>query len=65
MNAPLAGLRVLEMARVPTGPWIRQTLADLGGTSSESSPPKPTTPAVSHSSGQTWIRSGSMSNRQI
>ena len=27
---PLAGLRVLEIARVLAGPWIGQTLADLG-----------------------------------
>tara|TARA_R110000868_G_scaffold6550_2_gene36983 strand:+ start:54213 stop:55367 length:1155 start_codon:yes stop_codon:yes gene_type:complete len=27
---PLAGLRVLEVARVLAGPWIGQTLADLG-----------------------------------
>ena len=29
-NAPLAGLRVLELARVLAGPWVGQTLADLG-----------------------------------
>ena len=29
-NAPLAGLRVLELARVLAGPWAGQTLADLG-----------------------------------
>ncbi|MFO1141006.1 MAG: CoA transferase [Amaricoccus sp.] len=29
-EAPLAGLRVLELARVLAGPWIGQTLADLG-----------------------------------
>ncbi len=28
--APLAGLRVIEMARILAGPWIGQTLADLG-----------------------------------
>lgn len=28
--APLAGLRVVEMARILAGPWIGQTLADLG-----------------------------------
>ncbi len=29
-EAPYAGLRVLEVARVLAGPWIGQTLADLG-----------------------------------
>jgi crotonobetainyl-CoA:carnitine CoA-transferase CaiB-like acyl-CoA transferase len=29
-EAPYAGLRVLELARVLAGPWIGQTLADLG-----------------------------------
>ncbi|WP_417495259.1 CaiB/BaiF CoA transferase family protein [Maricaulis sp.] len=29
-NKPLAGLKVLELARVLAGPWIGQTLADLG-----------------------------------
>lgn len=29
-GAPLAGLRVIELARVLAGPWIGQTLADLG-----------------------------------
>ncbi len=33
MNAaPLAGLKVLELARILAGPWIGQTLADLGAT---------------------------------
>jgi crotonobetainyl-CoA:carnitine CoA-transferase CaiB-like acyl-CoA transferase len=30
MAAPLDGLRVLELARILAGPWIGQTLADLG-----------------------------------
>jgi crotonobetainyl-CoA:carnitine CoA-transferase CaiB-like acyl-CoA transferase len=30
MKAPLSGLRVLELARILAGPWIGQTLADLG-----------------------------------
>jgi glutaryl-CoA transferase len=29
-DAPLKGLKVLELARVLAGPWIGQTLADLG-----------------------------------
>ncbi|WP_240096470.1 CaiB/BaiF CoA transferase family protein [Thermomonas flagellata] len=29
-GAPLAGLRVVELARILAGPWIGQTLADLG-----------------------------------
>ena len=29
-NAPLAGLKVLELARVLAGPWAGQILADLG-----------------------------------
>ena len=29
-RAPLAGLRVVELARIPAGPWMGQTLADLG-----------------------------------
>jgi len=29
-NAPLAGLKVVELARILAGPWIGQTLADLG-----------------------------------
>ena len=30
MPKPLAGLRVLELARILAGPWAAQTLADLG-----------------------------------
>src|ERR1022692_2469845 len=30
MPKPLAGLRVLELARILAGPWAGQTLADLG-----------------------------------
>lgn len=30
MNAPLDGLKVVELARVLAGPWAGQTLADLG-----------------------------------
>jgi crotonobetainyl-CoA:carnitine CoA-transferase CaiB-like acyl-CoA transferase len=29
-NAPLAGLKVIEMARILAGPWAGQTLSDLG-----------------------------------
>jgi crotonobetainyl-CoA:carnitine CoA-transferase CaiB-like acyl-CoA transferase len=29
-SSPLSGLRVLELARILAGPWIGQTLADLG-----------------------------------
>ncbi len=29
-HAPLAGLKVVELARILAGPWIGQTLADLG-----------------------------------
>jgi crotonobetainyl-CoA:carnitine CoA-transferase CaiB-like acyl-CoA transferase len=30
LNAPLHGLKVIELARILAGPWIGQTLADLG-----------------------------------
>ena len=30
MHAPLQGLRVVELARILAGPWLGQTLADLG-----------------------------------
>lgn len=30
MNAPLEGVRVVELARILAGPWAGQTLADLG-----------------------------------
>ncbi|MEP1767056.1 MAG: CaiB/BaiF CoA-transferase family protein [Sulfitobacter sp.] len=30
MSAPLAGLKVIELARVLAGPWAGQTLSDLG-----------------------------------
>lgn len=30
MSAPLEGVRVIELARILAGPWIGQTLADLG-----------------------------------
>jgi crotonobetainyl-CoA:carnitine CoA-transferase CaiB-like acyl-CoA transferase len=30
MMAPLAGIRVIELARILAGPWAGQTLADLG-----------------------------------
>jgi crotonobetainyl-CoA:carnitine CoA-transferase CaiB-like acyl-CoA transferase len=29
-SAPLAGLKIVELARILAGPWIGQTLADLG-----------------------------------
>lgn len=30
MSAPLSGLKVIELARVLAGPWVGQTLSDLG-----------------------------------
>ena len=30
MQAPLEGIKVVELARILAGPWIGQTLADLG-----------------------------------
>ena len=30
MTAPLEGLRIVELARILAGPWVGQTLADLG-----------------------------------
>jgi len=30
MNTPLAGIKVVELARILAGPWAGQTLADLG-----------------------------------
>ena len=30
MTAPLAGIKVVELARILAGPWAGQTLADLG-----------------------------------
>ena len=30
MSHPLSGLKVIEIARVLAGPWVGQTLADLG-----------------------------------
>ncbi|MBX2879364.1 MAG: CoA transferase [Granulosicoccus sp.] len=29
-NGPLSGIRVIELARILAGPWVGQTLADLG-----------------------------------
>ena len=29
-TSPLAGLKVLELARILAGPWAGQTLSDLG-----------------------------------
>jgi crotonobetainyl-CoA:carnitine CoA-transferase CaiB-like acyl-CoA transferase len=29
-NTPLAGLKVIELARILSGPWVGQTLSDLG-----------------------------------
>ena len=30
MKHPLEGIKVLELARVLAGPWVGQTLSDLG-----------------------------------
>ena len=30
MTAPLAGVKVVELARILAGPWAGQTLGDLG-----------------------------------
>jgi crotonobetainyl-CoA:carnitine CoA-transferase CaiB-like acyl-CoA transferase len=30
MVSPLAGLKVVELARILAGPWAGQTLSDLG-----------------------------------
>ena len=30
MSTPLEGLKVVELARILAGPWIGQTLSDLG-----------------------------------
>ena len=30
MSSPLTGLKVVELARILAGPWIGQTLSDLG-----------------------------------
>jgi len=31
-NTPLAGIKVVELARILAGPWVGQTLSDLGAT---------------------------------
>ena len=40
MGAPLEGLRVVELARILAGPWIGQTLADLGAEVIKLEPPQ-------------------------
>ncbi len=44
MEAPLKGIRVLELARILAGPWIGQTLAISAPTSSRSRARPETTP---------------------
>jgi crotonobetainyl-CoA:carnitine CoA-transferase CaiB-like acyl-CoA transferase len=40
MSAPLEGLKVIELARILAGPWIGQTLADLGADVTKVESPK-------------------------
>lgn len=40
MASPLEGLRVWELARILAGPWIGQTLADLGAEVIKAESPK-------------------------
>ncbi len=47
MDQPaLQGLRVVELARILAGPWIGQTLADLGAEVIKVEAPRATTPAA-------------------